>query len=111
MKDLTKIEETILIAIWRLGEDTYGVRIKNHIKKATGKDYLYSTLYTTFEQLVRKGYVTKQFGAPTAVRGGKRKVFFCITDEGTEALKHAFEKQKAVWRGITEESFDTGLIS
>ena len=111
MKDLTKIEETILIAIWRLGEEAYGVKIKRHIKKVSGKDTLYSTLYTTFEQLVRKGYVTKQFGEPMAIRGGKRKVFFRITNEGTRALKHAFEKQKVIWHGISEESFETGLIS
>lgn len=108
MKDLTKIEETVLIAVWHLGEEAYGVRIKQRLKKMTGKEPLYSTLYTTFEQLVRKGYMDKRFGEPTAVRGGKRKVYFTITREGFEALKAAFENQKAVWGGITEKSFKEG---
>ena len=54
MKELTKTEETILIAIWRLKDNAYGVTIKNQIKKVTKRDYLYNTLYTTLEQLVRK---------------------------------------------------------
>ena len=110
MKDLTKIEETVLIAVWHLGEEAYGVNIKQRLKKVTGKDPLYSTLYTTFEQLVRKGYLTKRFGEPTSVRGGKRKVFFHITKEGFDALRAAFEKQKAVWHGITEKSFGKELL-
>ena len=110
MKELTKIEETVLIAIWRLGDEAYGVNIKNQIKKSTKRDYLYSTLYTTLEQLVRKNYISKRFGEPTAVRGGKRKIFFLLTDEGLEALKNAFEKQKSVWHGIDEESFSRGFI-
>ena len=105
MKELTKIEETVLIAVWHLGEEAYGVNIKRRLKEVTGKDPLYSTLYTTFEQLVRKGYLDKRFGEPTAVRGGKRKVYFNITKNGFEALKAAFENQKAVWGGISEESF------
>ena len=55
-------------------------------------------------------HVTKRFGEPSAVRGGKRKVFFRISKAGMEALKHAFEKQKAVWDGISEDSFEKGLI-
>ena len=110
MKELTKIEETVLIAIWRLGDEAYGVNIKNQIKKSTKRDYLYSTLYTTLEQLVRKNYISKRFGEPTAVRGGKRKIFFQLTDEGLVALKNAFEKQKSVWSGINEESFSRGFI-
>ena len=64
MKELTKAEETILLAIWRLGNDAYGVTIKNQIKKTTKREYLYSTLYTTLEQLVSKGFIDKRFGEP-----------------------------------------------
>ena len=111
MKDLTKIEETIMPAIWRLKENAYGVTIKEQIHRAVGREYLYSTLYTTLEQLVRKGYIVKQFGEPAAERGGKRKIFFHITKSGFQALKEAFEKQKSVWKGVTEETFNHGALS
>ncbi len=105
MKDLTKPEETVLLAIWRLDDDAYGVTIKNHIHKAAGREYLYSTLYTILEQLVRKGLIAKRYGDPSPERGGKRKIFFDITKEGFQALQEAFHKQKSIWAGITESSF------
>ena len=110
MKDLTKIEETILLAILRLKEDAYGVTIKKQIKRVTGRDYLYNTLYTSLEQLVKKGYVTKRYGDPTPVRGGKRKIFFDLTVDGAEALETAFNKYRSVWDGISEDTFKEGLI-
>ena len=65
-------------------------------------------MYSTFEQLVRKGCITKHFGEPTAVRGGKRKVFFSLTRNGIEALRNALQTQQAAWTGITEDSLKKG---
>jgi len=109
MKELSKLEETVLVVIWKLGDTAYGVNIKKQVNETTGKNYFYNTVYTTFEQLLRKGFITKHFGEPTAVRGGKRKVFFQITKEGMEALENAYERQNRVWYGITQESFRKGF--
>jgi PadR family transcriptional regulator PadR len=105
MKELTKLEELIMMAIWRLQDDAYGVEIKSKVKEIGGKEYFYNTLYTTFDQLTRKGYITKHFGEPSTIRGGKRKVYFHITKDGRAALENAFKRQSQVWAGITEESF------
>jgi len=105
MKELTKLEELIMMAIWRLKDDAYGVKIKNKVKEIAAKEYFYNTLYTTFDQLTRKGYITKHFGDPSAVRGGKRKVYFHITKEGRSALENAFKRHRRIWAGINEESF------
>ena len=111
MKDLTKPEETVLLAILRLKDEAYGVTIKNQVKKVTNREYLYSTLYTTLEQLVKKGYISKRFGDPSPERGGKRKIFFNLTEDGVIALVNAFFKQKSVWAGITEKTFRNGLLN
>lgn len=108
MKDLSNLEEVVMVAIWRLGEDAYGVKIKNEMKEILGKEYFYNTLYTTFHQLIRKGYITKHFGESTPIRGGKRKVYFQLTREGMIALEIAFDRQKKVWYGVTEESLKKG---
>jgi DNA-binding PadR family transcriptional regulator len=105
MKDLTRIEETIMLAIWRLQDKAYGVTIKTQIKEATSREYLYSTLYTTLDQLERKEYISRRYGGPTPERGGKRKIFFRLTETGLAALKVSFQRHSAVWQGITEESF------
>jgi DNA-binding PadR family transcriptional regulator len=105
MKELTKLEELVMIAIWRLKDESYGVKIKNKVKEIGGREYFYNTLYTTFDQLTRKGYLTKHFGEPSAVRGGKRKVYFHITKEGIGALEMAFKRHNRVWAGISDGSF------
>ncbi len=106
MKELTKIEETILISIWHLKENAYGITIKNKIFEMINREYLYSSLYSTLDQMVSKGYIRKRFGEPTAMRGGKRKIFFNITETGMNALKNALEQQRSVWNGITKEIFN-----
>ena len=108
MKELTKMEERVLIGIWKLGDEAYGVNIQRYLRRMTGKSVVYGTLYTTFEQLVRKGYINKRFGEPTAVRGGKSKIYFIITDKGLKALEQAYENQSIMWEGITADSFRGG---
>jgi len=105
MKELSKLEELIMIAIWQLKDEAYGVNIKKVVKELSDKEYFYNTLYTTFDQLTRKGYISKHFGPPTATRGGKRKVYFRFTEDGMTVLKAAYERQNRIWRNITIESF------
>jgi PadR family transcriptional regulator PadR len=95
----------VMIAIWRLKDEAYGVKIKNKVREIGGTEYFYNTLYTTFDQLTRKGYITKHFGEPSAVRGGKKKVYFHITKEGRSALENAFVRQSRIWAGVDEDSF------
>ena len=45
MKEISKAEEMVLLAIWRLADNAYGVTIRRQIRNDTGKDYTYGTLY------------------------------------------------------------------
>lgn len=107
LKELSKLEELVMIAIWRLKDEAYGVNIKRIVGELSDREYFYNTLYTTFDQLTRKGYISKHFGPPTATRGGKRKVFFKFTENGITVLKAAYERQHRIWNNITTESFST----
>ena len=106
MKDLSKAEEMILLAIWRLKDNAYGVTVRRQIKETAGKDYTYGTLYGLLEQLVRKGFVVRIEGEPSPERGGRRKTFYKLTPDGVQALKRAKEIHHAVWSGIDELSLD-----
>ena len=57
MNELTKIEEMLLIGIWRLKEDAYGYKIRKYISEIIQKDFTYGNLYSALGQLVKKGYV------------------------------------------------------
>ena len=106
MRELTKAEELVLLTIWRMGDASYGVTIKNRIKEETGKDIPYGTLYFLLDQLALKESIFKIAGKPTPERGGRSKTFYRITPEGREALKKACEMYQIIWGDLTRESFE-----
>ena len=107
MKELTKAEEMILLAVWRLKDNAYGVSIRKKIEQTANKDYTYGTLYGLLEQLVKKNFLTRKKGEPIPERGGRGKMFYKLTPHGIDALKQALELHKSVWQDITEVTFDT----
>jgi PadR family transcriptional regulator PadR len=102
MRDLTKAEETLLLAILRLKDNAYGVAIKQHIQKTTGKALPYGTIYFILEQLVKKGYVKRFTGESKPERGGRSRIYCTLTPDGSMALKHAYKIQQKIWDGYAE---------
>jgi len=105
MKYLSRLEEIYLIAIWKLGEEAYGVRIRKKIEKLTGKQISYGALYFTLEQLFKKDYVSRAPGKPIPVRGGCSRIYYTVTKSGMEQLKKAVELQESLWKGISLSEF------
>ena len=101
LHDLTRNEEILLLSVWRLRDEAYGVRIKEHIREETDRDWNYGTLYCTLDQLARKGFLSKREGTPSRRRGGRRKIYYALTPRGIEALRAAHELQQSLWRGVT----------
>ncbi|MFC2158598.1 PadR family transcriptional regulator [Acidobacteriota bacterium] len=106
MKEISKAEEVVLLAILRLEKNAYGVSIRRQIIQTAGKDYTYGTLYGLLRQLVCKGFVHKRLGDPTPEKGGRRKAYFDLTSQGVQALKDAIAFHSQVWKDLDKNSFD-----
>jgi PadR family transcriptional regulator PadR len=106
MKEISKAEEMVLLAVWRLGDRAYGVTIRNQILKDAGKDYTYGTLYGLLRQMDRKGYVRKAKTEPLPKKGGRSKSYFKITPSGIRALKEAVELHHRIWKNFDELVFE-----
>jgi len=102
MNLLTKYEEMLLIAIFKLQADAYGASIKRYIYEVTGKDWNYGNLYCTLDQLAKKKYVSKSVGDPTPERGGRSKHFYNLTAAGVEVLKETMHMNYALWDKMEE---------
>ena len=100
--DLTQHEQILLLSIWRLQGNAYGVAIRQNVEEITGRNLHYGTLYNTLDKLVKKGHVELQKGEPTTERGGRHKIYYSLTREGRTALQKAKELQSAMWNGIPE---------
>jgi len=101
MKDLTKIEEMLLIAIWHLKEKAYGVKIRQYLSAVVGRDLTYGHLYSALNQLVIKKFVKKSVGKTPAQRLGRPRIYYSISPEGVDALKDAMEMNEKLWSGIS----------
>ncbi len=106
MYDLTKNEELILLSVWKLRDNAYGMSIKDVFKKTTGKILNYGSMYNTLFMLVRKGYIDTKEGRPESKRGGRRKVLYSITSEGRRALSHAQMIQNRAWGGVVDLGYN-----
>lgn len=103
---LTLSESILMLAIWRLKDNAYGVTIRKKILEITHITYSYGTLYSALDQLAAKDYVIKTQGEPTPERGGRRKIYYRLSENGIEALKKARELHDAIWDGINDLSFE-----
>ena len=97
---LTRNEEIILIAIWKLGGDAYGVSIRDKIMVMTHQNLVYGTLYNSLEYLIRKGYVSSRKGDPTPERGGKGKTIYSVTPAGKQAMIDTRRLNDHIWQDM-----------
>jgi len=106
MKELTMSQLILLLSVWRLEGNAYGVTIRKELAaRVTGRKYPYGTLYSLLDQLHKKGCVAKSIGDPTNKRGGRRKILYHVTQAGQEALKTTRELQDIIWEGIPKGTF------
>ena len=100
MNLLSRPEELLLLAVWRLQEDAYGAAIRNHLTDATGEDWSIGSVYAPLDRLARKGFVQTYMGPPTPERGGRSKRFFKLTAEGVGALNRARSVHETMWHSL-----------
>jgi DNA-binding PadR family transcriptional regulator len=106
---LTKYEEILLVAVYKLQGNAYGAALKRYIRDVTGKDWNYGNLYCTLDQLVKKKYISKTIGEPTPERGGRSKNYYNLTSEGLEVLSESMRIYNALWEGISEPALNKGI--
>ena len=54
---LSNFELMVMLAIIRIGDDSYGVSISNEIEETTGSEVLLGSVYDTLARLEQKGLV------------------------------------------------------
>jgi len=106
MPELTKTEEILLLSIWRLKDNAYGVKIRQYISNDLKKEFTYGNLYSALNQLVQKKYVTKTLGETIPERRGRRRIYYAVTGEGIKALKTARKMNEILWAGIPKYAFE-----
>jgi PadR family transcriptional regulator PadR len=97
---LGEFEQSLLLAIVHLGDNAYGVTIRQEIEARTGRDVAVGALYTSLARLERKGYVRSTMSDPTPQRGGRSKRHFTLRAAGAAALRQSRQRLERMWDGL-----------
>lgn len=99
-KSLGEFEQLVLLALLRLQDKAYGVKIRQLLETTTGRKISLGSIYKTLSRLEEKGYVTASLGEPTAVRGGRRKKYYTVQADGLEVLNHSLSALRKLLSGL-----------
>ena len=98
-RNLGEFEQLILFAVLRLGDDAYGVTIREEIEANTAREVSAGAVYTTLDRMEKRGLVSSHFGEPTAERGGKRKKFYRLEEPGAALLDRSYQDVRSMAQG------------
>ena len=97
---LGELEQLVLLATLRVGDDAYGVTILRELERQAGRELTLASVYKTLARLEDKGYVSSRVGEPTPQRGGRRKRHYAVTAAGRLALRRALSVLRRMARDV-----------
>jgi DNA-binding PadR family transcriptional regulator len=84
------LELMVLLAVWRLKPEAYGVSIAKEIEQQCGYSLSLAGIYSTLERLQDKGLVRSSRGDPTPTRGGRARMYFELTAVGLRETQSTY---------------------
>lgn len=97
---LGELEQVVLLATLRLGDEGYGVTIQDEIRRATARDLTLGTIHKTLVRLEAKGLVASRIGEAAPHRGGRRKRHYRVTAAGLKLLKASLAALRRMAAGL-----------
>jgi PadR family transcriptional regulator PadR len=94
---LGEFEELVLLTVAGLGEEAYGVSIKESIEARCDRDISIGALHSTITRLEEKKYLKSWLGGATAERGGRSKRYYEITMDGKQAVATVKALRDELW--------------
>lgn len=99
---LGELEEMVLLAALRLGNDAYGASILRELDERAGRDVPRGSIYVTLERLDSKGYLELSEGEASEGRRGRPRRTVAVTPDGVAALRRTHEVRDRLRDGLDE---------
>ena len=106
MKYLTRQEELILLAIFRLKDNAYIVTIREHLIKYTGKDWTVGAIYVPIDRMQKGGLLESYIGGPNAKRGRNAIKYYRLTKKGADSLVETKKVLDVMWDDSGEAIYE-----
>ncbi len=98
---LGSFEQTVLLAVVRLGPAAYGRAILKEVQRRLERDVAAGAVHATLARLEQKDLASSRLGSGTSVRDGRARRYYALTAAGVRALNDAREAMDNVWRGVS----------
>ena len=83
---LGEFEVCVLLSVAQLGDEAYGLRVRQHLETETGRQLAVGAVYNTLARLKQKGFLRTRVDGPRPVPGGRTRACFQLTAAGSRAL-------------------------
>lgn len=103
---LGQLEELVLLAIIRLGEEAYGLSIVDELDRTARRSVSRATVYVVLRRLEQAGLIESRRETADEARGKPRR-FVRATRRGLALLRASREARLSMWDGI-ERALEEG---
>ncbi|MFC1556048.1 PadR family transcriptional regulator [candidate division KSB1 bacterium] len=100
MKFLSRIEEFLLVAVWKLRDEAYGITILEQVESDTSTKWPSGAVYGALSRLMNNGLLISHKGETRPERGGRHRIYYSLTREGKEKLAHIQAVSESLWNGV-----------
>ena len=94
---LGSLEEQVMLAVVRTGDDAYGMNVRRELAEVTGRDIAIGAVYATLDRLEAKGLAAST--RPDSADGPSRRVF-AVTAPGARSLALTRATRERLWSGV-----------
>ena len=105
MKNLTRQEELILLAVYHLGTAAYLVTIRRFLKERTSRPWSVGAVYVPLERLRKQGFLESYRGGANAKRGRNEIKYYKLTRSGLKALTERKQVNDRMWARFSETEY------
>jgi DNA-binding PadR family transcriptional regulator len=98
--NLGEFEHMVLLAILRLGEESYSVPVVFELEERTGREVAQSAVFIALKRLEKKGFLRSRLDDHAVKETGRVRRYFALTVAGEEKLRDTREALVSLWEGV-----------
>jgi DNA-binding PadR family transcriptional regulator len=97
---LGEFEQLVLLALLRIGNEGYGMVVRQELEATTGRPVTIGAVYATLSRLEDKKLLSSWRVDPEPHRGGRSRRFFRVEDAGRSVLAETRGMMERMWDGV-----------
>jgi PadR family transcriptional regulator len=102
MRQLTRADEILMVAIACLGDEAFSTRILEEVASRGAKKLTAGSLWVSLDHLAGKGYIRKARKRRQPPGGGRPRVYYRLSPKGVRMLVRMQRFQSRLWDGVPD---------